>query len=345
MKSTLNPETIDMLLSDIRKGSRRTLSKMITMVESSLVEDRQKTSAVVRQIVSNRAKTEKSGRVEAFRVGLSGSPGVGKSTFIEAFGTMLTNKGYKVAVLAVDPSSVRKGGSILGDKTRMVELSKNPNAYIRPSPSRGTLGGVTKNTSETILILEEAGYDIILVETVGVGQSEVAVESMVDMFTLLANPAAGDELQGIKRGIVELSDLIVVNKADGDLLPKARQAQFEYLSALRYSQPKSALWRPRVLACSALSGQGLEEVWDTMYDFWKSLEENGELTKRRQQQRVDWMWRLVNDELDHRLHDSPTLTQVLPSITQQVKEGTLAPGPAAEAILTKLFQGSYQPKM
>jgi LAO/AO transport system kinase len=318
---------------------------MITMVESSLDEDRAKTSAVVSSILADRAKAERKGKIEAFRVGLSGSPGVGKSTFIEAFGMMLIAKGYKVAVLAVDPSSVRKGGSILGDKTRMVELSKSANAYIRPSPSRGTLGGVTKNTNETILILEEAGYDLILVETVGVGQSEVAVESMVDMFTLLANPVAGDELQGIKRGIVELSDLIVVNKADGDLIPKARQAQFEYLSALRYATPKSPRWRPRVLACSSLSGSGLEEVWDTMYDFWKSLEESGDLPNRRQQQRVDWMWRLVHDELDHQLHTSPHLQALLPDLIDSVKAGSLPPGPASTVILTKLFQSPYKPSL
>lgn len=292
--------------------------------------------------MSEKTASERLGKHGAFRVGLSGSPGVGKSTFIEAFGMKLISKGYKIAVLAVDPSSVRKGGSILGDKTRMEQLSRDPSAYIRPSPSRGTLGGVTKNTNEAILILEAAGFDVVIIETVGVGQSEVAVESMVDMFAMLANPAAGDELQGIKRGIVELSDLIVVNKADGDLIPKARQAQFEYMSALRYSSPKSSLWRPRVLACSALTGQGIEEVWDTMYEYWKSLEQLGELPRRRQQQRIDWMWRLVRDELDHRLHSAVDLKEMLPKLETEVKAGDLPPGSAAHEILSQLFKGSYK---
>lgn len=295
---------------------------------------------MVNRILTERSKSERMGECGAFRIGLSGSPGVGKSTFIESFGMKLVEKGYKMAVLAVDPSSIRKGGSILGDKTRMVELSKNPNAYIRPSPSRGTLGGVTKNTNETILILEEAGYDLIVIETVGVGQSEVAVESMVDMFTLLANPAAGDELQGIKRGIVELSDLIVVTKADGDLIPKARQAQFEYMSALRYSSPKSALWRPRVMACSSVTGEGVEEVWDTMHDFWMSLREAGELSKRRQKQRVDWMWRLVQDEVEYRLKHLHELQTLVPILERQVMDGTTSPGTAAHEVLTQLFNGT-----
>lgn len=295
---------------------------------------------MVNRILAERAKSERLGECGAFRIGLSGSPGVGKSTFIESFGMKLVEKGYKMAVLAVDPSSIRKGGSILGDKTRMVELSKSPNAYIRPSPSRGTLGGVTKNTNETILILEEAGYDLIVIETVGVGQSEVAVESMVDMFTLLANPAAGDELQGIKRGIVELSDLIVVTKADGDLIPKARQAQFEYMSALRYSSPKSQLWRPRVLACSSVTGEGIDDVWDTMHDFWMSLREVGELSKRRQKQRVDWMWRLVQDEVEYRLKHLHELQTLVPMLERQVMDGTTSPGNAAHEVLTQLFNGT-----
>lgn len=292
--------------------------------------------------MENKGELERKGDHGAFRIGLSGSPGVGKSTFIEAFGMKLISKGYKLAVLAVDPSSVRKGGSILGDKTRMENLSRDPNAYIRPSPSRGTLGGVTKNTNEAVLILETAGFDVVIIETVGVGQSEVAVESMVDMFAMLANPAAGDELQGIKRGIVELSDLIIVNKADGELIPKARQAQFEYMSALRYSSPKSSLWRPRVLACSALTGQGIDEVWDTMSEYWRSLENIGELQKRRQQQRIDWMWRLVRDELDHRLQTAVDLKQSLPEIERRVKQGEIAPGSAAQDILSQLFKGSYK---
>jgi LAO/AO transport system kinase len=297
---------------------------------------------LIKAILAEKATGEKKGKCGAFRLGLSGSPGVGKSTFIEAFGMKLIGKGYKVAVLAVDPSSVRTGGSILGDKTRMVELSRCPEAYIRPSPSRGTLGGVTKNTNEAILILEEAGYDVVIIETVGVGQSEVAVESMVDMFTLLANPAAGDELQGIKRGIVELSDLIIVNKADGDLIPKARQAQFEYMSALRYSVPKSSLWRPRVLACSSHTGEGLDAVWDTMHDYWRSMEQVGELSRRRQQQRINWMWRLVHDELNYRLSSCVDIQAMLPNLEAQVKRGEIAPGTAASSLLQALFEGKYQ---
>lgn len=310
-------------------------------MESSRDEDRQISTVLTERILAERVKQEKQKRCGSFRVGLSGAPGVGKSTFIEAFGMLLLERDYKVAVIAVDPSSVRTGGSILGDKTRMVELSKADNAYIRPSPSRGTLGGVTKNTNETILLLEEAGYDIILVETVGVGQSEVAVESMVDMFTLLANPAAGDELQGIKKGIVELSDLIVVNKADGDLIPKARQAQYEYMAALRYSMPKSPLWRPRVLSCSALTKEGLPQVWDTMHEYWSSLEEIGELSRRRQQQRIDWMWRLVHDELNHRLSSSIDIQQLIPGLEADVRDGKVGPTWAADHLLSTLFGGKY----
>jgi len=209
-----------------------------------------------------------------FRMGLSGSPGVGKSSFIEAFGLLLLKKGYKVAVLAVDPSSSRTGGSILGDKTRMVHLSRADNAYVRPTPARGTLGGVAKNTTEAILLCEEAGYNIIIIETVGVGQSETTVEQMVDMFVLLVPPAGGDELQGFKKGIVELADLIVVNKSDADFERAARFAQFEYMNALKFLTPKSSFWKPKVVRCSAITQYGLENVWQIAATFLHELEKN-----------------------------------------------------------------------
>lgn len=268
---------------------------------------------------------------------MSGAPGVGKSTFIESFGLRLLNKGYKVAVLAVDPSSSRTGGSILGDKTRMIELSKRENAYVRPSPSRGSLGGVTSRTNEIILLLEEAKYDIILVETVGVGQSEIAVESMVDMFVLLTNPTAGDELQGIKKGIVEIADLVVVTKADGDLVPKARFTQFEYMTALKFVRQKSEKWHPKVLTCSSVTKEGIDTVWNTIHTYWKSMDELGEIQKKRQSQREDWMWKLFYEYVDQRIGSDIHIKESLPKIKEYVRKGEISPTSAANTLVKRLF--------
>ncbi|KAI9298120.1 ArgK protein, partial [Neoconidiobolus thromboides FSU 785] len=232
-----------------------------------------------------------------YRIGLSGSPGVGKSTFIESFGTHLTKLNYKVAVLAVDPSSTKTGGSILGDKTRMYELSRNDMAYVRPTPSRGTLGGVARNTNEAILLCEAAGYDIILVETVGVGQSETVVADMVDVFTLIVPPAGGDELQGMKKGIMEMSDIIIVNKADGDLINSATRAQTELISALKFMHPNTMGWETKVLKISSLKKEGIQEVWENLNLFNNFISNNNIKKNKRGQQQIRWMWREVTSSL------------------------------------------------
>ncbi|KAI9138214.1 ArgK protein-domain-containing protein [Paraphysoderma sedebokerense] len=275
-----------------------------------------------------------------FRIGMSGSPGVGKSTFIESLGMWLVNRGMKVAVLAVDPSSSRTGGSILGDKTRMIELSRHPNAYVRPSPSRGTLGGVARATSEAILICEAAGYDIILVETVGVGQSETMVADMVDMFVLLVPPAGGDELQGIKKGIVEMSDLILVNKSDGPLEGPSRIAQMEYLSALKFVQPGESGWKPQVMRVSALQKRGLTDVWNMLMEYYNSVLNSSQLESKRSLQRKTWMWRLIMEELQQRLRSNPTVQHTVQQLEKSVLLGDETPGVAADDVVDK-FLKSY----
>jgi LAO/AO transport system kinase len=270
---------------------------------------------------------------KAARLGITGVPGVGKSTFIDAFGTMLTGLGHDVAVLAVDPSSRRTGGSILGDKTRMQRLAVNPAAFIRPSPSSGTLGGVTRATRESIVIMEAAGYDVILVETVGVGQSETAVAGMVDTFLLLALARTGDSLQGIKKGVLELADVIAVNKADGPHEKDARAAARELAAALRLLQDPGAAWRTPVLTCSALENAGLDEIWDRVQRHRAVLESTGELDRRRRDQQVDWTWNLVQDQLLARLHGDPRVRALAPALEQQVRDGAVTATTAAERIL------------
>ncbi|KNE60961.1 LAO/AO transport system ATPase [Allomyces macrogynus ATCC 38327] len=286
------------------------------------------------------------------RIGMSGSPGAGKSTLIESFGMWLVDRGLKVAVLAVDPSSTRTGGSILGDKTRMPDLSKHDRAYVRPSPSRGTLGGVARNTSDAIVLCEAAGYDVVLVETVGVGQSEVLVADMVDVFVLLVAPAAGDELQGFKKGIVELSDLILVNKADGDLATTARNTQSEYMSALKYlggggtapgagfarSVPAVAgsedlKWAPKVLRVSAALRLGIDEMWESLSDFYAAQWAQGKFVAKREEQRKKWMWRLITDELQARLASDDQVAQLVHDLEADVEHGSLTPGVAADRVV------------
>lgn len=222
----------------------------------------------------------------------------------------------------------------------MIELSRQDNAYVRPSPSRGSLGGVTSRTNEIILLLEEAGYDLIFVETVGVGQSEIAVEDMVDMFVLLSNPTAGDELQGIKKGIVEISDLILINKADGDLIPKARIAQYEYMTALKFIRHKSDKWKPQVLSCSAITKEGLGKVWDTIHYFWRSMEENGEIAKKRENQRESWMWKLIHEEINRRIESSKQVKENLPDLRVKVRKGEISPPSASKMLFQYLFMNS-----
>jgi LAO/AO transport system kinase len=270
---------------------------------------------------------------KAARLGITGVPGVGKSTFIDAFGTRLTGLGHGVAVLAVDPSSRRTGGSILGDKTRMQRLAVDPAAFIRPSPSSGTLGGVTRATRESIVIMEAAGYDVILVETVGVGQSETAVAGMVDTFLLLALARTGDSLQGIKKGVLELADVIAVNKADGPHEKDARAAARELAGALRLLQDPGSDWQTPVLTCSALENTGLEEIWARVQKHRAVLESTGELDRRRRDQQVDWTWNLVQDQLLARLHEDPRVRALAPALEQQVRDGAVTATTAAERIL------------
>ena len=329
------------LVEGICKGERAALAKGITLVESTHPKQQHEASlAVARltQVVKHRADILGKPGV-SFRIGLSGPPGAGKSTFTEALGKKLTSMGHKVAVLAVDPSSGSTGGSLLGDKTRMPELTVDPNAYIRPSPSRGHLGGVTRTTNEAIVLCEAAGYDLILVETVGVGQSEYLVRDMVDCFCLLLPPAGGDELQGIKRGIVEQSDLIIVNKCDGDLVPAARRVAYEYMSALKYMRPLSPIWRPTVKLCSSLPPHtGLAEVWDTVEKFKVTIEEAGELEGRRAAQHQRWMWNYVEERLVRLAREAAKGDEVV-KLEEAVKGGDTSPGAAADAVIQSFLNG------
>ncbi len=269
----------------------------------------------------------------ALHVGITGVPGVGKSTAIEALGMYLIGRGHRVAVLAVDPSSTRTGGSILGDKTRMPQLATHPDAYIRPSPTSGTLGGVAKATRETIVLLEAAGFDVILVETVGVGQSEVAVSNMVDTFVFLTLARTGDQLQGIKKGVLELADIVVVNKADGNHLTEARKAARELSGAIRLIYPRETLWRPPVLTMSALEGTGLEELWDTVERHRDVLTEAGDFEARRRAQQVDWTWQMVRDTVLDRVLSNRAVRNGRADIERQVLTGELTPALAAQQIL------------
>jgi len=334
-------ESTSRLVEGICKGERAALAKGITLVESTHPKQQHQASlAVARltQVVKHRADILGKPGV-SFRIGLSGPPGAGKSTFTEALGKKLTSMGHKVAVLAVDPSSGSTGGSLLGDKTRMPELTVDPNAYIRPSPSRGHLGGVTRTTNEAIVLCEAAGYDLILVETVGVGQSEYLVRDMVDCFCLLLPPAGGDELQGIKRGIVEQSDLIIVNKCDGDLVPAARRVAYEYMSALKYMRPLSPIWRPTVKLCSSLPPHtGLAEVWDTVEKFKVTIEEAGELEGRRAAQHQRWMWNYVEERLVRLAREAAKGDEVV-KLEEAVKGGDTSPGAAADAIIQSFLNG------
>ncbi|ABS63324.1 LAO/AO transport system ATPase [Parvibaculum lavamentivorans DS-1] len=319
------------LAQGIRAGVRTALARGITLVESSRPDHQKVAQALLAELLPETGK--------AIRLGLSGAPGVGKSTFTEAFGQFLTGRGHKVAVLAIDPSSARTGGSILGDKTRMELLARDPNAFIRPSPSGGTLGGVARRTREAMLLTEAAGYDVIMIETVGVGQSETAVADMVDMFVLLLSPGGGDELQGIKRGIMELADLIVVNKADGDLIPAARRAQMEYKTALHLMRPKSAAWQPHVLLASALKGEGLSEVWEAAQSHHEALSGAGELTRLRAAQARAWMWTEIREGLLGALKADPKAAKLLPELEREVAEGLTTPTAAARRLLDLVVGG------
>jgi len=309
-------------------GSRATIARAITLVESARPEHREAAQQLLMELLSHAGG--------AHRVGISGVPGVGKSTFIEELGSRLTGAGHRVAVLAVDPSSTRTRGSILGDKTRMARLAVDDNAFIRPSPTAGTLGGVARATRESIVLMEAAGYDVVLVETVGVGQSEVAVAAMVDTFLLLTIARTGDSLQGIKKGILEIADVIAVNKADGEHARPARAAARELSGALRMMAPTSPWWRAPVLACSGQSGAGLDDVWAAVTRHRATLDEHGELARKRATQQVEWMWSMVRERLLDRLRTDEGVRAALPDVERSVRAGTLTPTLGADTLLTTL---------
>tara|TARA_R110002110_G_scaffold107622_12_gene269250 strand:- start:1562 stop:2608 length:1047 start_codon:yes stop_codon:yes gene_type:complete len=323
-----------LLAEGIRAGSRTALARAITLVESSRADHQEIAQALLADLLPETGK--------AIRLGLSGAPGVGKSTFTEAFGQYLTGEGHKVAVLAIDPSSARTGGSILGDKTRMELLARNPDAFIRPSPSGGTLGGVARRTREAMLLVEAAGYDVVIIETVGVGQSETAVSDMVDMFILLLSPGGGDELQGIKRGIMELADLVVVNKADGELLPAAKRARMEYQTALRLMRPKSTAWVPAVLLASGLEGEGLMAVWSAATKHHAAMEAAGELDRLRAAQARAWMWTEIREGLFVSLKANKRVAALIPELEKDVAEGLTTPTAAARRLLALALGGAVE---
>ena len=316
---------VNELAGAVRRGDRAELARAITLVESTRGDHREQAQRLLLDLMPSAGG--------AMHVGITGVPGVGKSTTIEALGMYLIERGHRVAVLAVDPSSTRTGGSILGDKTRMARLAVHPDAYIRPSPTSGTLGGVAKATRETIVLLEAAGFDIVLVETVGVGQSEVAVSNMVDTFVFLTLARTGDQLQGIKKGVLELADIVVVNKADGTHATEAKAAAAELSSAIRLIYPRETLWRPPVLTMSALEGTGLAELWDTVLKHRDVLTQAGEFDTRRRSQQVDWTWAMVRDAVLDRVYSHPAVKAIRAEVERKVRDGELTAALAAQQIL------------
>ena len=313
------------LVEGVLARRTRALAKAITLIESTRRDHQARAEAVLAALLPHTGR--------AIRIGISGAPGAGKSTFIEALGLHLIARGHRLAVLAVDPSSARSGGAILGDKTRMEKLSTHPDAFIRPSPSGGSLGGVAEKTREAMLLCEAAGFDVVVVETVGVGQSETAVAGMVDAFVLLQLPNAGDELQAIKKGIVELADLVVINKADLD--PKAAQfAKHQFENALGLLRSASADWRPPVLTLSAQTGQGIEDFWNAIERHRKTLEASGELAEKRRRQALDWMWTLIDTELRNRFRQHAGVRQDLDKVSRCVTAGSITPAAAAHRLLS-----------
>ncbi len=316
------------LAAGVLAGDRTAIGQAITLVESTLPAHRANAAALLDELLPHSGN--------AHRVGITGVPGVGKSTFIEALGLQLTTAGHKVAVLAVDPSSSRSGGSILGDKTRMQDLAVDPNAFSRPSPSAGTLGGVTRATREAMVVLEAAGYDVVLVETVGVGQSETVVHAMVDVFVVLMLSGAGDELQGIKKGVLELADLLAVNKADGANVEKAQQAALDYRRALHLVQPPGQAWEPPVLTCSALEGTGLGELWAEVERHRAQSSANGERDARRRAQKLDWMQTMLQERLLAHYELDESFSSARAVAEAAVVAGTLTPSVAVDRLMRDL---------
>ncbi|MBT3310771.1 MAG: methylmalonyl Co-A mutase-associated GTPase MeaB [Desulfobacterales bacterium] len=311
--------------------NRQILAKTITLIESSLPSHQELGGKVLDQLLSHTGK--------GIRLGVTGIPGAGKSTFIESLGSRLIEKGHRVAVLAVDPSSSRSGGSILADKTRMERLSTEEGAYIRPSPSGGTLGGVARKTRETMLVCEAAGFDVAIVETVGVGQSETTVSSMVDFFLVLMISGAGDELQGIKKGVLELADAVAINKADGNNIKKAEIAKKEYENALHLLNPASPTWTTPVLTCSAIEMTGVDEIWSNILLHKKKMVESGEFEDKRKKQALEWMWSLLEEGLKERFFMHPEIKKILPGVVRSVEKGLSSPSAAVNKFLFVLDKG------
>ncbi|WP_119309896.1 methylmalonyl Co-A mutase-associated GTPase MeaB [Cohaesibacter haloalkalitolerans] len=319
----------DLLAKQILEGNRASLARAITLVESRKPDHRAIARDLLTQLLPYAGK--------AHRVGITGVPGVGKSTTIDQLGKNLTDAGKRVAVLAVDPSSTRTGGSILGDKTRMEQLCTDPNAFIRPSPSAGTLGGVAARTRETMFLCEAAGYDVILVETVGIGQSETTVADMVDFFLVLMLPGAGDELQGIKKGVLEIADMIAVNKADGDGWARARKAAAQYRAALHIMTPVSKNWTPPVMTISGLANESLDKMWKQVEEHQQKLSATGELQEKRSGQQVRWMWSMLEDRMRALLHENASVKELLHQVEGQVEGGTLPASVAVEDVMAQLL--------
>ncbi len=317
--------TSEALAEGVLAGNRRALARAITLIESARADHRREAEALLTRLLPATGRS--------IRLGISGAPGVGKSTFIESFGRHVIEQGHRIAVLAVDPSSRVSGGSILGDKTRMTELARDERAFIRPSPAGSSLGGVARRTREALLACEAAGFDVVVIETVGVGQSETAVADMVDMFVLLLMPGGGDELQGIKRGIVELADLLLINKADGELAAVAGRTAAEYRHALRLLRPASAAWTPPVLTCSGLTGDGVPAVWEAVERYRSALSATGEIARRRAAQARAWLWTELSESLMATLKAHPGVAERLPLLEEEVAAGRITPSAAAETLL------------
>lgn len=319
-------------IQGVLDGDRRVLAKTITLIESSLPAHQELGRNILDRLLSHTGS--------AIRLGITGVPGAGKSTFIESLGMMLIEKGHRVAVLAVDPSSKRSGGSILADKTRMEKLAGSPGAFIRPSPSGGTLGGVARRTRESSLVCEAAGFDVVIIETVGVGQSETAVAAMVDFFLVLMLAGAGDELQGMKKGILELVDAIVINKADGDNIQKAQRAQRDYATAMHFLMPATPTWSPPVLTCSSLEMKGIDSVWNAVLEHRVKMTATGELEEKRHDQALEWMWTLVDNGLKERFDRNAVVKKNMTKIIRDVERGTVSPTTAAGDLLA-LFDKNH----
>jgi LAO/AO transport system kinase len=313
-------------------NTRASLAKAITLIESTREDHQREAQSLLTSLLPDTGRS--------IRIGITGVPGVGKSTFIEAIGMHVIEQGHKVAVLAIDPSSTRTGGSILGDKTRMGRLAQHESAYIRPSPTSGSLGGVARRTREGMLLCEAAGYDVIIVETVGVGQSEIEVADMVDMFILLLLPGSGDELQGIKKGIVELADLLVVNKADGDLLPQAKRVRTDYAAALRMLHPASEHWQPTAVTCSALEGKGIDAVWEQVENYRSAMHNSGLLDAKRGLQAKAWMWKEIRETLLTRFSHDSAVQETLGQMEAKVQSGQLSATSAAMQLIASFFKNN-----